>query len=166
MKKFIYTILCSLVLLSLSTANAKSSVDGSAMLQKLDKKKSKITLENALKGKPTIVEFLASWCGSCGESMDMIGKVQKAKKYNFVPISLDEEYSMAYEYFGNVNKFRKTLKKISYFDTDQKMAEMFSVPRLPATYIVDSSGKIVKSYDGKVDKKKMKKILADLAKVK
>ena len=98
----------------------------------------------SFKGKVILVDFWASWCGPCRVANKKLVKLySKYSKHGFeiVGISLDKEKA---KWLNAVKK-----DKIEYVQLndpagfDAKSAIAFGVENMPASYLFDSSGKLV-----------------------
>lgn len=98
----------------------------------------------SFKGRVTLVDFWASWCGPCRVANKKLAKLHsKYKKQGFeiVGISLDKDKA----------KWLSAVKKdnIGYVQVndpegfDAKSAITFGVENMPASYLFDASGKLI-----------------------
>lgn len=100
-----------------------------------------------------IIDFWASWCTPCLESIPYYNSLiaKSKKKILFIPISIDSTEKMA------VN-FKKKLKNITvelFWDKDKVLKPYFSIEVLPYMFVYDTNLKFVKEYRGfDLDKKK------------
>ncbi len=109
-------------------------------------------------GKPTVVNFWASWCSPC--KMEMPDFEEKyltmGDEVNFLMVNMT----------GNT---RETVKIASdfiasqgytfpvYYDTAQSAAITYSVYSLPATYFIDAQGNLVAQASGAIDSETLQK---------
>lgn len=161
--KIIYLTFIISALLYSSPLMAKKKIPANTKLVKLTT--GKIKKAKDIKGKASVIEFWATWCASCGPSMFKLSQWHKKnRKVRFLPVNVDETIEEARDYFKKGHKNLRKLKGINYFDQDAKLASSVNVSALPATMVVDSKGRVVKIFTGKVDNAKLKKIEAALRK--
>ena len=117
------------------------------------------TLEGAdraladLKGRVVLLDFWATWCEPCLETMPRLQKLHSAnsgRDFEVCGVSIDEDKN-------RVVKIRKMADKlgISYpVVVDAKPTPAwyrFTVKAIPAMYLVDREGQIVAQWTGKID---------------
>ncbi len=97
------------------------------------------------KGKKVFVNLWATWCGPCRREMPSIEALYnktKGKKVEFVMLSLDDDFNKAINYKSN-NKFTMPM----YYPAGN-MPALFNVDGIPATFVFDEKGELVKTIQG------------------
>jgi peroxiredoxin len=110
------------------------------------------------RGKPVVLNLWATECGGCKTELPTfieLSRVYKNKGLIVLGVSMDIMYSdlkTAKEGWDRVNPFVKA-HEIEYpiLLDDGSVEKMFSVTALPATYLIDRTGRIAASYIGVVD---------------
>ena len=106
-----------------------------------------------LQGKVVLVDFWATWCKPCLETMPRLQKLYSAysdKGFDVLGVSIDEDKD-------RVEKIKKMVDKldISYpilIDAKQTPAwHQFKVKAIPAMYLLDEGSQIVAQWVGKID---------------
>jgi len=103
-----------------------------------------VNLQN-FKGKKLFVNLWASWCPPCKREMPSIEKLYKSadnNKVQFLLISFDDQFEQAKKYVSS-----KGLKLPIYFPVESPPA-LFNVQGIPATFIFDEKGELIKRIDG------------------
>lgn len=101
-------------------------------------------LEN-LKGKKVFVNLWASWCPPCKREMPSIAKLYKSidtNKVAFVMISLDDKFEKAKAFV------RSAKLHLPIFYPAENLPALFYVEGIPATFIFDENGELIKRVDG------------------
>lgn len=118
---------------------------------------------NDIKGKATIIDFWASWCGPCRRENPNVVKVYNKyhdKGLEIISVSLDRP--------GQKDKWLKAIEddkltwhhvsNLNYFN--DPVAQQYNIQSIPATYILDAEGKIVaKSLRGQALEDKIAEML-------
>ena len=120
-----------------------------------------ISLKESL-GKVTIVDFWASWCGPCrAENPNVVAIYNEfhSKGLNIVGVSLDKD---AAKWKEAIAKDKLTWIHVSHLKFwDEPIAAQYEVQSIPATFILDASGKVVaKDLRGEELRAKIKELLS------
>ena len=100
----------------------------------------------AFKGQVVVVDFWASWCGSCRKSLPELDGLQDrfaAQGVKVVGISLDTEAGAATTFLEKV-PVRFTILQ----DPSGQTGEAFSVVAMPTTFLIDREGRIAGRFEG------------------
>ena len=98
----------------------------------------------ALKGKATLIDFWATWCGPCrGELPNVLATYQKhhAEGFDIIGVSLDQDQAKLTEYTKSMN-----MTWPQYFDGlgwGNKLAAKYGIESIPATFLLDGNGVII-----------------------
>ena len=92
------------------------------------------------RGKVVYLDFWASWCGPCRQSLPMLNQLRqelKRKGFEVVAVNLDE----------NSKDAKRFLQKtpVSYpvlLDPKGKTPNKYDLPGMPTSYLIDKRGKI------------------------
>lgn len=117
---------------------------------------------NASLGKVTIIDFWASWCKPCREENPNVVALYNelhAKGLNIIGVSLDKD---AAAWKAAIAKDKLTWNQISNLKFwEDPIAATYGVQSIPATFILDATGKIVaKDLRGDALKAKVNELLA------
>ena len=98
------------------------------------------------KGKILYLDFWASWCGPCRASfpwMDDMQKKYKKQGVEFLAINVDAKKVDADKFLEKMN----ISFKIAY-DPEGKTPELYRIPGMPSSYIINRDGMIVSRQAG------------------
>lgn len=113
-----------------------------------------------LAGKPAVINFWASWCRPCVfEHPHLVAAARDyAGRVAFVGIVPAEDTVEA------VGAFERQLGRWSpaLWDRDGKVSIAYGVFKLPETYVIDSSGVILKKYAGPIEPDDLRRTLDGL----
>ncbi|MNX71829.1 Thiol-disulfide oxidoreductase ResA [compost metagenome] len=162
------------------TSELKNTKPGKAIKEKLDNREAvqvgkkapdfsaktpdgkTVSLKESL-GKVTIIDFWASWCGPCRQENPNVVALYNEfhdKGLNIVGVSLDRE--------GEAESWKKAIEadKLTWTHVSNlkfwqdPIAKKYNITSIPATFILDASGKIVaKDLRGEELKAKVKELL-------
>ncbi len=120
-----------------------------------------------IKGKVTIIDFWAAWCGPCRRENPNVVKVYEKyhdKGLEIVGVSLDgnpRQKDAKSEWIAAIEKDGLTWHQVSnlnYFD--DPVAKQYNIQSIPATFILDAEGKIIaKNLRGSALEAKMAELL-------
>lgn len=94
----------------------------------------------SFQGKPVLLDFWATWCGPCVESMPSVKRLySEAAKYGLILLSIDEddEAKKATDFLSQ-NK-----ESWPNFHDDGEIARLFPNEGIPHFVLIDSAGKVV-----------------------
>jgi cytochrome c biogenesis protein CcmG, thiol:disulfide interchange protein DsbE len=95
---------------------------------------------SSFKGKPVLIDFWATWCGPCRETMPELQKLHQEfgpKGLEIIAISSDPE--PAVEKFLKDNPYTYPM----YIDLDNSANTKFGVTGLPTSFVLDRNGKVI-----------------------
>lgn len=118
---------------------------------------------DAFKGKVVLVDFWATWCAPCVASMPDMQRLQdryQEKGFTIVGVSVDEEGAKKVKPFLARKRFTYPI----LLDTDREAPtwKAFGVHAIPAVFLVNRDGRIVRQWTGKLDKKQIEKTVSAL----
>lgn len=93
---------------------------------------------SSLKGKVVLIDFWASWCAPCRESMPFLEKLSQSYKGQglvVLGVNIDNDVAAA----------RKFLKEMPVSfqvvnDAEKQVAKAYGPPTMPSSYIIDKRG--------------------------
>jgi thiol-disulfide isomerase/thioredoxin len=100
----------------------------------------------AQKGKITVLDFFATWCGPCVKAMPLVEEAVHsfpADKVQLVAVNLQEQPKQIEALLA-----RHQLAVTVALDVDGVVAEKYQASAIPQTVIVDAQGNIVKLFVG------------------
>lgn len=104
---------------------------------------------NDLRGKPIMLTFWATWCGSCTDEIPVIDKFSAGKRnqLTILTAAIDGEREKKIERFVKGKKI--TLPVL--LDVKEKIARTYRVTMIPTTFLIDRDGLIVGMIRGERD---------------
>lgn len=122
---------------------------------------------NNLKGKATIIDFWAAWCGPCRRENPNVVNIYEQyhdKGLEIIGVSLDGAPNQKDPKKAWLDAIEKDglkwnhVSSLKYFNDE--VAQLYNIDRIPATYILDEEGKIVaKNLRGAALELKIKELL-------
>ena len=98
---------------------------------------------NDVLGKVTIIDFWAAWCRPCRAENPNVVKVYNAyhdKGLNIIGVSLDRKAEDWKKAISDDGLTWNHVSNVEYFD---KIAKLYNVDAIPATFILDENGVII-----------------------
>ncbi len=147
-----FLIICAIVVLFLALSCKKQ--EGQAPKESTvldftlaDIQGTKVTL-SGLKGKVVLVEFWATWCPPCRDSVPEMNKLYekfRGRNFELLAIAIDGSSNIR----SDVGSFIKE-NGIAYrvLIDDDKASSVFGVINIPVVFLIDKNGNIVKKHTG------------------
>ena len=112
-----------------------------------------------MKGKVALVDFWATWCAPCVKAMPDLQKLHdkyENKGFTVLGVSIDEDG------MKSVGPFlaKKRLTYPILLDTGGAW-QRWGVRAVPAMFLIDRNGRIVRQWTGKIDKKEVERAVAE-----
>jgi cytochrome c biogenesis protein CcmG/thiol:disulfide interchange protein DsbE len=101
-----------------------------------------------LRGKVVLVDFWASWCAPCRESLPVLEKLSKSyasKGLVIVGVNIDKTPELAREFLTK-NKLQLSFAVVN--DKKHEVAERYAPPTMPSSYVVGRDGQVVSVHAG------------------
>ena len=101
------------------------------------------------RGRPLVINFWASWCEPCQREMPSLVRLNETLApggLSIVAVSIDTNRS-AVDAFLN----RRPLPMRVLLDPRHAAADRFGVGLIPASFVVDSEGRVLERLDGEAD---------------
>ena len=108
-------------------------------------------------GKPTVLNFWASWCGPCKVEMPDFNEkyLELGEEVNFLMVNLTkgrETLELAKEFLESTDYTFPV-----YFDTESDAAITYGVRSIPTTYFIDANGNLISRVTGAINAKTLQK---------
>lgn len=139
--------LLTALLLTLSTSVFAVSVGDKAPNFKLKNLETgKVESLSKYRGKVVYLDFWASWCGPCRQSLPLLNGLRKDLKksgFEVIAVNLDENLSDATDF---LNQFPVTYPVL--LDPKGIVPSHYKLPGMPTSYLLDRKGRIQKIHVG------------------
>ena len=161
-KKIVFLLILSLVVLSIIFFSRKLQKhnDPTVNLSSLELKDLEGNLINykGLYGKPTIINFWATWCGPCREEFPNFESAYKkySDKINFLMVSAEPTDKILK--FKNTNNYSLPLAQ------SQKQLNALGITAIPITFLYSANGQILTTIKTVLSEKELLGLVNDLLK--
>ncbi len=146
MKHFFSSLVLSLSLLGFMEHTLAVELNQNAPAFEVPAWKGEPIKLNEYQGKVVLLDFWASWCGPCRQSLPLFNQLYnelKEKSFVVLAINIDENKEDALSFLKEV-----PLDFPVGFDAAGKIPELFQMKGMPTSYILSKSGKVVKITEG------------------
>jgi thiol-disulfide isomerase/thioredoxin len=110
-----------------------------------DQKEQTFNLE-LYRGKVVLLDFWASWCGPCRTTFPWLNEMQKRYQslgLEVIGVNVDEDLSQAELFLSKVPADFTIV-----YDRNGALAAVYDLQGMPASYLIDREGHILKSHVG------------------
>jgi len=104
-------------------------------------------------GRAVLVNFWAPWCDSCKEELPALSEIHRrhgGKAFEILAIDVDEDAALKAPAFVAAHKI-----PFAVLCADRKTLDAYAVRGLPASFLIDPDGTIVRRYLGPLDANKL-----------
>jgi len=114
-----------------------------------------VSLE-ALRGKPVVLNFFASWCGPCVREMPALQATSERYRgrVHFVGVTFNDRREAAREVL-----LRTGVTYPSAFDAESEVALDYAVRVMPTTVFIGADGNLVERKDGEISERQLRTII-------
>ncbi|SFL54027.1 TlpA family protein disulfide reductase [Salibacterium qingdaonense] len=110
--------------------------------------------------KPLLVTFFASWCGICSRELPQLSAYQEKHKENWNMAAINvtkEEINLE-----GVRSFARGLTVPVLLDRKGEAMDHFGVRGVPASFLLNERGAVIKRFYGPIEKDELEKALSDV----
>lgn len=114
-----------------------------------------VSLE-ALRGRPVVLNFFASWCGPCIREMPALQAMSEhyEGRVHFVGVTFNDRREAARDVLE-----RTGVAYPSAFDPDSDVALDYAVRVMPTTVFIDADGNLVERKDGEISERQLRTVV-------
>ncbi len=142
MRKFIFSFFITLSSITIYAGDPQSLPQFS--LQDIEGKNWSSAM---LDGKPCIIDFWATWCSTCKETIPKLAELNQKYKIQglqVIGISVDK---------GSAEKIKKSAAKLGIdylvvLDKESSLSKVFGFNGIPSLYVFNAKGKLIKAMPG------------------
>jgi len=138
------TLLCVFINIISITVKAQLAAGTIAPAIALPNVNDSVVNLSSFTGKVVLIDFWASWCVPCRASIPGVIKLYKrykAKGFEVFGVSIDSKKAM---WLKAINQDKITYTQVNdAAGWNSKIAETYKVDEIPATFLLDKTGKIV-----------------------
>jgi cytochrome c biogenesis protein CcmG/thiol:disulfide interchange protein DsbE len=101
---------------------------------------------SSLRGKVVIVDFWASWCGPCKQSMPVLERLSKSYRDRglvVLGVNIDDDVKTAAKFLAEV-----PVSFVVVNDRDKRVAKAYAPPTMPSSYLIDRDGRVRQVHAG------------------
>ena len=143
-----------------TTEKAESPVAAAPAFELPDLQGRNVSL-SSLKGRVVAMNFWASWCGPCRAEIPDLAKVYAEHRDKcFEMIGVAEESGGTADVAEAAKRFGINYPVL--LDPEGTTGDAYKIPGYPRTYLIDSEGRIRRTFDGAVDREEFEQALAPL----
>lgn len=98
------------------------------------------------RGKIVLLDFWASWCEPCKESLPWMHSLQEklgAEKFQVIAVSVDSEMTAADALLKATG-----VDLLVAYDPEGSVPAMYQLDAMPTSFLIDAQGKVVEIYHG------------------
>ncbi len=116
-----------------------------------------------LQGKPTVINFWATWCGYCKVEMPAFEAMYQkyGNRVNFMMVDLtdgmQETQSLAKSYIA-----QEGYSFPIYFDTTGQAMQLYNAYSIPLTVLVDAEGNLIQKHSGAMNEATLENYILNL----